>query len=95
MTIREVLVAVEGHGKYHTSAYDGPVLSVPDAEAQLLSLIQSGVEERIIGEVEQPFSKEIPLGESALVFQKYSRDQLRTEQTQALHQWIKELRGEQ
>lgn len=34
-TIRQILEAVEGHGKYHTSSYDGSVLTVDDALVEL------------------------------------------------------------
>ena len=36
----DILKAVEGHGKYHTSAYDGPVMTVEDVKAALLSLLE-------------------------------------------------------
>lgn len=62
----------------------------------LLSLIQSGVEKRIISkDGAYPISAITP-GSSGLsnTIELQGMDKLRESQRQALHQWIKELKGE-
>ena len=43
--IYDTLIAVEGHGKYHTSDYDGPVMTVADGLHALLELMKEAVPE--------------------------------------------------